>query len=104
MIKLLEKLLNLIYIQPCYFCKSSKEDKLLCSKCYSKIRFLPAGVVPPNPAELVRSEEMMNLLDELKRRYDYRIIDTSPLIVVFNNSFNITYAAGIKSPIIINNR
>lgn len=45
MIKLLEKLLNLIYIQPCYFCKSSKEDKLLCSKCYDKIRFLPAGVV-----------------------------------------------------------
>lgn len=45
MIKLLEKLLNLIYIQPCYFCKSSKEDKLLCSKCYSKIRFLPAGIV-----------------------------------------------------------
>lgn len=45
MIKLLEKLLNLIYIQPCYFCKSSKEDKLLCSKCHNKIRFLPAGVV-----------------------------------------------------------
>lgn len=45
MIKFLEKLLNLIYIQPCYFCKSSKEDKLLCSKCYDKIRFLPAGVV-----------------------------------------------------------
>ena len=45
MIKFLEKLLNLIYIQPCYFCKSSKEDKLLCSKCHDKIRFLPAGVV-----------------------------------------------------------
>ena len=41
MINLFEKLLNLIYIQPCYFCKSSKEDTLLCSKCYSKIRFLP---------------------------------------------------------------
>ncbi len=45
MIKLLEKLLNLIYIKPCYFCKSPKEDKLLCSRCYSKIRFLPKGVV-----------------------------------------------------------
>ena len=45
MIKLIEKLLNLIYIQPCYFCHSSKEDKLLCTKCYSKIRFLPKGVV-----------------------------------------------------------
>ncbi len=45
MIKLLEKLLNLIYIQPCYFCKSPKEDKLLCSKCYAKIRFLPNAVI-----------------------------------------------------------
>ncbi len=44
--------------------------------------FLPAGVVPPNPAELVRSEEMINLLEELKCRYDYRIIDTSPLGLV----------------------
>lgn len=41
MIKLFEKLLNLIYIQPCYFCKSSKEDTLLCSKCYGKIHFMP---------------------------------------------------------------
>ena len=44
MIKLLEKLLNLIYIQPCYFCKSTKEDTLLCSKCYSRIHFMPKGV------------------------------------------------------------
>jgi capsular exopolysaccharide synthesis family protein len=44
--------------------------------------FLPAGIVPPNPAELVRSEEMMSLLNELKQRYDYRIIDTSPLGLV----------------------
>ncbi len=41
MIKFFEKLLNLIYIQPCYFCKSSKEDTLLCSKCHDKIHFLP---------------------------------------------------------------
>ena len=44
--------------------------------------FLPAGIVPPNPAELVGSEEMMKLLEELKQRYDYRIIDTSPLGLV----------------------
>lgn len=44
MIKFLEKLLNLIYIQPCYFCKSTKEDTLLCSKCYKKIHFMPASV------------------------------------------------------------
>ncbi len=41
MINLLEKLLNLIYIQPCYFCRSTKEDSLLCSKCHEKIKFYP---------------------------------------------------------------
>ena len=43
---------------------------------------MPVGVVPPNPAELVRSEKMMKLLEDLKQRYDYRIIDTSPLGLV----------------------
>lgn len=44
MIKLFEKLLNLIYIQSCYFCNSTKENKLLCSKCYRKIHFMPESV------------------------------------------------------------
>ena len=55
-----------------------KDDKEL------GFHFLPAGIVPPNPAELVGSEEMMKLLEELKQRYDYRIIDTSPLGLVFD--------------------
>ena len=53
-----------------------KDDKEL------GFHFLPVGIVPPNPAELVRSEKMMNLLEDLKQRYDYRIIDTSPLGLV----------------------
>ncbi len=53
-----------------------KDDKEL------GFHFLPVGVVPPNPAELVRSEKMMKLLEDLKQRYDYRIIDTSPLGLV----------------------
>ena len=44
--------------------------------------FLPVGVVPPNSAELLRSEQMVHLFEELKQRYDYRIIDTSPLGLV----------------------
>lgn len=40
MIKFIEKLLSLIYTQPCYFCKSTKEDTILCSKCKTKITFL----------------------------------------------------------------
>jgi capsular exopolysaccharide synthesis family protein len=44
--------------------------------------FLPAGVVPPNPAELIGSEAMSKLLLELAQIYDYRIFDTSPLGLV----------------------
>ena len=45
MIKILEKLLNLIYIQPCYFCKSVKDDDIICKKCYAKIHFLPPAAL-----------------------------------------------------------
>lgn len=44
--------------------------------------FLPVGVVPPNSAELMRSDKMLQLFNDLKERYDYRIIDTSPLGLV----------------------
>ncbi len=44
MIKILEKLLSIIYIQPCYFCKSIKDDNIICKKCYNKIHFMPPAV------------------------------------------------------------
>lgn len=44
--------------------------------------FMPAGVIPFNPAELIRSKEMNDILQELKSRYNYIIIDTSPLGLV----------------------
>ena len=45
MIKFFEKLLSLIYIRPCFYCKSTKEDNLLCSKCRRKIHFMPPAVL-----------------------------------------------------------
>ena len=66
-----------------------KDDKEL------GFHFLPVGVVPPNPAELVRSEEMMNLWKELKQRYDYRIIDTSPLGLV-SDAYALTSIADVN--------
>ena len=43
---------------------------------------LPAGVVPPNPAELLASPALDKLLESLKLAYDYIIIDTPPLGIV----------------------
>jgi succinoglycan biosynthesis transport protein ExoP len=41
-----------------------------------------AGVVPPNPSELLESHRMSELLDELKAMYDLMIVDTPPVAVV----------------------
>ncbi len=43
---------------------------------------LPAGTVPPNAGELIRSEKLISMFEELRTRYDYIIVDTSPIGVV----------------------
>ncbi|NCC08001.1 MAG: polysaccharide biosynthesis tyrosine autokinase [Clostridia bacterium] len=47
-----------------------------------KIDFLPAGPIPPNPAELLGSKRMQILLEELGQQYDFIILDTPPVSVV----------------------
>ncbi len=43
---------------------------------------LPAGTPPPNPAELLASPQMRDMLEELRRRYDHIVIDTPPTLSV----------------------
>ena len=43
---------------------------------------LTAGVIPPNPSELLGSEQMKNLLQRAKEQYDYVLIDTPPVMPV----------------------
>ena len=43
---------------------------------------LLSGPIPPNPAELLGSESFSNLLEALKKSYDYIIIDSAPLLLV----------------------
>ncbi|MFH6944303.1 polysaccharide biosynthesis tyrosine autokinase [Flavobacterium sp. FlaQc-50] len=41
-----------------------------------------SGPIPPNPSELILSEAMKELIDELKQEYDYIILDTPPVGLV----------------------
>jgi tyrosine-protein kinase Etk/Wzc len=40
---------------------------------------ISAGSIPPNPAELIMSSKFAHLIQELKERFDYIIIDTPPV-------------------------
>lgn len=43
---------------------------------------LAAGPHPPNPAELLSSPAMENLVSELRRRFDHLVFDSPPLLMV----------------------
>ncbi|HEY6914755.1 MAG TPA: polysaccharide biosynthesis tyrosine autokinase, partial [Paludibacter sp.] len=43
---------------------------------------LPAGSIPPNPGELIRSDKLAEMFLELRKRYDYVIVDSSPIGMV----------------------
>lgn len=43
---------------------------------------IPAGAVPPNPAELLNSSEMRKFLKNAEENYDYVVLDTPPINVV----------------------
>lgn len=46
------------------------------------VDIITTGPLPPNPSELILTEKMKNLLEELKKSYDYVIIDTPPVGLV----------------------
>ena len=46
------------------------------------LSIIPAGAVPPNPAELLASGKMDEIVSAFSESYDYIILDTSPVNVV----------------------
>jgi Mrp family chromosome partitioning ATPase len=60
-------------------------DALVRSR-HQSLAFLPAGSIPPNPAELLGSRSMTYLLDHLSRLADIVILDGPPLLAVTDSA------------------
>lgn len=58
------------------------------------IHVLTAGAVPPNPSEMLSSEPMKKLVEDLKAAFDYVILDTPPVSVVTDAAILGRYADG----------
>lgn len=54
-------------------------DEVIVKSEYKNLDILPAGPIPPNPAELILSEKTAQLIAELKNRYEFIIIDSAPI-------------------------
>ncbi len=59
----------------------------------SGLNILPAGMLTPNPQELLSSKAFKNLLDVLVTQYDRIVIDTPPTLLV-NDSLIVSKAIG----------
>lgn len=61
----------------------------------ANLAFLPPGPVPPNPAELLNSQRMTQLLGDLERAADVVIVDTPPLLPVTDAAVVAARADGV---------
>ena len=55
---------------------------------------LPSGPRPPNPAELLATERMRNLIVEMESKFDYVVFDTPPVINVTDSSILMHHVGG----------
>ncbi|MEK7274670.1 MAG: CpsD/CapB family tyrosine-protein kinase, partial [Candidatus Desantisbacteria bacterium] len=56
---------------------------------------ITSGRIPSNPAELLGSHRMKELLVELKNRFDYVILDTPPILAITDTSILGTFVDGV---------
>lgn len=57
-------------------------DEALQSEIAPNLSLITAGMIPPNPSELLSSAKMSALISEMSGRYDYIFIDSSPVNIV----------------------
>jgi len=65
-----------------YLSGAGEIDALIVKLTIPNLSVLTSGPIPPNPAELISSERMRDMLRKLAESYDHIIIDSPPLIHV----------------------
>ena len=57
-------------------------EKAIKKTKVKNIWLIPSGPIPPNPAELLNSEKMKELMEEMRERFDIVLLDTPPLLAL----------------------
>lgn len=57
-------------------------DDIIQNVPNTDLSVITSGLIPPNPSELLSSTAFSEMLDELSEKFDYILLDTSPINVV----------------------
>ena len=61
---------------------NEKLEDVLAHSEVPNLSYLTAGTIPPNPAEMLDSQEMRNFLKKIRTEYDLIVLDSPPVIAV----------------------
>lgn len=65
-----------------YLANQCTLDEIITRPPNAGFDFITAGTVPPNAGELIRSDNLIEMIKELRKRYEFIIVDTSPIGIV----------------------
>jgi succinoglycan biosynthesis transport protein ExoP len=65
-----------------YLIKQKSLDEIVNTTSIPFLDVILSGPIPPNPSELIMGDGMKELIEELKTKYDYIILDTPPVGLV----------------------
>lgn len=57
-------------------------EAIVIVRKFASLNILPVGTVPPNPTELLKTQRFVDIIEELRKQYDYILIDCPPIEVV----------------------
>jgi len=62
-----------------YLSNQAELEEIINKTTVENLVFISSGKIPPNPSELLHRDKMKDLLNILKLKYDYVIVDTAPV-------------------------
>lgn len=65
-----------------YLIGQNKLDEVIQHTHIPYLDVITSGPIPPNPSELILGDSMREMIEELKQKYDYIILDTPPVGLV----------------------
>lgn len=72
--------------------KNVTMDEIIRPTKLANMSYITSGTIPPNPSELLGSQQMIEFIDEIRELFDIVIIDSPPFVSVTDSEilFNVT--------------
>lgn len=75
-----------------YLAKKNTIHEIILQTPYPNLYFIPAGEIPPNPTELLENGRFEFFIEEVRKQFDYVVVDNAPISLVPDGLMTSKYA------------